>query len=128
MSNDDTQQHDKARYHCDTCNSGLRLVHGEHGSFWGCQNKECQSRYTLVDGKMVLKKRAEKSDHDCVACTDGKLCKHETEKGVFWGCSNFPNCKQNFGDLEGVPDFEGVLKRKKKEAKAAVKDGMSVDF
>jgi DNA topoisomerase-3 len=43
--------------------------------------------------------------HKCMACGCGLSRRASKKKGQFWwGCSNFPTCKQTYPDLKGRPD------------------------
>ncbi len=44
--------------------------------------------------------------HKCMACGSGLSRRPSKKKGQFWwGCSNFPTCKQTYPDLKGRPDY-----------------------
>ena len=44
--------------------------------------------------------------HKCMACGNGLSRRPAKRKGQFWwGCSNFPTCKQTYPDLKGRPDY-----------------------
>jgi len=44
--------------------------------------------------------------HKCMACGSGLARRPSKKKGHFWwGCSNFPTCKQTYPDLKGRPDY-----------------------
>lgn len=44
--------------------------------------------------------------HKCMACGSGLSRRPSRKKGKFWwGCSNFPTCKQTYPDLKGRPDY-----------------------
>ncbi|PRD67656.1 DNA topoisomerase III [Malikia spinosa] len=44
--------------------------------------------------------------HKCMACGSGLSRRASKKKGQFWwGCSNFPTCKQTYPDLKGRPDY-----------------------
>jgi DNA topoisomerase-3 len=44
--------------------------------------------------------------HKCMACGTGLSRRPSKKKGVFWwGCSNYPTCKQTYPDLKGRPDY-----------------------
>ncbi|AHF04680.1 DNA topoisomerase [Marichromatium purpuratum 984] len=44
--------------------------------------------------------------HKCMACGSGLSRRPSRKKGQFWwGCSNFPTCKQTYPDLKGRPDY-----------------------
>ncbi|MFH0782582.1 MAG: DNA topoisomerase 3 [Pseudomonadota bacterium] len=44
--------------------------------------------------------------HKCMACGSGLTRRPGKKKGQFWwGCSNFPTCRQTYPDLKGHPDY-----------------------
>jgi DNA topoisomerase-3 len=48
--------------------------------------------------------------HKCMACGSGLSRRPSKKKGQFWwGCSNFPTCKQTYPDLKGRPDYSKGL-------------------
>ena len=45
--------------------------------------------------------------HKCMACGTGLSRRPTKKKGHFWwGCSNFPTCKQTYPDIKGKPDYK----------------------
>lgn len=58
---------------------------------------------TFADDKEVAKAS---SLHKCMACCSELVRRSAKKKGQFWwGCSNFPTCKQTYSDLKGRPDY-----------------------
>lgn len=44
--------------------------------------------------------------HKCMVCGGGLSRRPSRKKGHFWwGCSNFPTCKQTYPELKGRPDY-----------------------
>lgn len=44
--------------------------------------------------------------HKCMSCSAGLSRRPSKKKGQFWwGCSNYPTCKQTYPDLKGRPDY-----------------------
>lgn len=44
--------------------------------------------------------------HKCMTCGSGLSRRPSKKKGQhWWGCSNFPGCKQTYPDLKGRPDY-----------------------
>jgi DNA topoisomerase-3 len=44
--------------------------------------------------------------HKCMSCGSGLSRRPSRKKGQFWwGCSNYPTCKQTYPDLKGRPDY-----------------------
>ena len=78
---------------------------GEY-DFFSCSDRACNASYPNVDGKPgEARKKAEVSKFKCKAC--GKaLVRRESAKGIFFGCSGYPACKQLYQVTEdGKPDF-----------------------
>ena len=100
------------KFVCNAC--GKPLVHmkgqrrdgsGEY-DFFSCSDRACNASYPNVDGKPgEARKKAEVSKFKCKAC--GKaLVRRESAKGIFFGCSGYPACKQLYQVTEdGKPDF-----------------------
>lgn len=58
---------------------------------------------TIAGGKEAA---AVSTLHKCMACSSGLSRRPSKKKGHFWwGCSNFPTCKQTYPDLKGRPDY-----------------------
>lgn len=47
----------------------------------------------------------------CPTCKKGHLRKRNGEKGTFWGCNRYPDCKATFPDQDGKPNFNAKPKR-----------------
>lgn len=83
--------------------------------FWACSDKEnCGHTANDEAGKPVEKQEAVISDiFKCKLCNSGLIrrtgkSKRTKKPYAFWGCSGYPNCKQTYPDIRGVPDFEKV--------------------
>ena len=46
-----------------------------------------------------------KGTFQCPRCKSGILVKRNGKNGIFWGCSNFPNCTMTCNDKNNSPDF-----------------------
>jgi len=59
---------------------------------------------SIAGGKEALKVS---ELHKCMACSNGLTRRASSKKkGVFWwGCSNYPTCKQTYPDIKGRPDY-----------------------
>ena len=55
-----------------------------------------------------------KDVEECPACKEGILKRRKGKHGFFWGCNNYPKCKNTAPDKKGKPDFS-----EKKTAPAA---------
>lgn len=107
---------------CPRCNRPMRLNDGKYGSFWGCtgwnaKENPCNHSMDNVDGKPV--ERQEKnpkqlSQFECSACGNKlihqtgtyKTGKNKGQKYSFFGCSNFPKCKQKYDEVNGEPKYD----------------------
>lgn len=47
---------------------------------------------------------------DCPKCGKGHLRLKKSDKGKFWGCSTYPECKATFDDAKGKPDMSAKEK------------------
>ena len=49
--------------------------------------------------------------HKCMSCGGGLIRRPSKKAGVFWwGCSNYPECKQTYFDKKGKPDYSSGAK------------------
>lgn len=48
--------------------------------------------------------------HLCPQCKKGNLRKRAGSKGVFWGCSAYPDCSASFEDVKGRPSLKAKPK------------------
>lgn len=93
------EQDQKTPYKCKQCGKMLLLktnrTTGE--SFFGCsgyQTKSCDTVYPMgKDKKPVYNRKVEILGQPCVSC-GGKMVKRGGKYGVFYGCENFPKCRQ----------------------------------
>lgn len=70
---------------CDVCGSNMVIRNGRFGQFLACKNyPECKNT------KPILQKIGVK----CPSCDNGEVIVKKSKRGkVFYGCSNFPNCR-----------------------------------
>jgi len=58
---------------------------------------------TIADAKESV---AVSTVYQCMACGTGLARRPSQKKGYFWwGCSNYPSCKQTYPDVKGRPDY-----------------------
>lgn len=98
---------------CPDCDQEIRLIKPKQGKqFWGhvdYQNNQCQTYFDNKGGKPVKREALPTSnDYPCPTCGEGHLQrKPAKKKGVFWwGCDNYPTCKQTYFDDDGKPQLE----------------------
>ena len=48
--------------------------------------------------------------HSCPVCKKGELRKRPSSKGVFWGCTSYPDCRETFEDQKGRPNLKPKAK------------------
>ncbi|RYZ91122.1 MAG: DNA topoisomerase III [Proteobacteria bacterium] len=61
---------------------------------------------TPLDGKL----KATGPLHTCPECKKAPLRKRKGQKGDFWGCSAYPECRASFEDLKGMPSLKAKPK------------------
>ena len=92
-------------YKCPQCGDELRRVSTRNGFFWVCRSygKTCNAKWFLDrNSKPVIEK--------CPSCK-GYMVQLKGPKGLFFGCVNYPNCKETMqADEKGFP----IVKRLKK--------------
>ncbi len=98
---------------CPDCQQEIRLIKPKQGKqFWGhvdYKNNDCPAKFENKGGKPVKRKALPTSDdYPCPTCKKGHLQRRPAKKkGVFWwGCDNYPDCKQTYFDDDGKPQFE----------------------
>ena len=103
---------------CPECNSDLVIRNGKYGKFVSCSNyPNCK----------YIKKEAKQNVEvcDCIKCGQ-KIVERKTKKGkIFYGCSNFPKCKEAFWDLpigEKCPECNNMLVKKDDKIKCSACD------
>lgn len=96
---------------CPECGHDLVIRKGRYGEFTACSN------YPTC--KYIKKEEKEKAPAvevcDCIKCGN-KIVERKTKKGkVFYGCSNFPKCKEAYWDKpvgEKCPECNSMLVEK----------------
>ncbi|KKX24198.1 DNA topoisomerase 3 [Rhizobium sp. LC145] len=96
---------------CPSCGKPLRRLKKKDKNeyFWGCTGFADGCKFACDDkgGKPVPREVPKVSElHKCMACGHGLSRRPGKKRGMFWwGCSNFPTCKQTYPDLKGRPDY-----------------------
>lgn len=98
------------KYPCPDCGKPLRRIKGSKGFFWGCTGYKdgCTASFSDKAGRPVLmaKKPEPSTKYKCMSCTHPLVRRQGKQKGTyFWGCSNYPNCKQYYPDVGGRPNY-----------------------
>ncbi len=100
---------------CPNCNSPLVIRKGKYGKFTACSNfPEC---------KYIKQEEKEKVEIcNCPIC-DGKIVEKKSKRGkIFYGCDNYPKCKEAYWD-EPIgrlcPECNSMLTKKKEKIKCS---------
>jgi len=82
------------QHKCPTCGGGFSKRKGKFGSFWSCNDRNCNT--TAQDNRGKPAAPAPKpvlTDIDCPKCENGKLRKVKSRKGKeFLSCEHYPTC------------------------------------
>jgi len=91
---------------CPNCQKSLRRRKGSKGWFWACTGyPDCKTTLPDARGKPGKPKAAEPSGGKVYPCPDCQqpMRRIKGNKGHFWGCTGYPNCKATLPDVEGKP-------------------------
>lgn len=99
---------------CPKCNKMtlFKISIPKRNAFWACSDKS-NCCFTINDdnGKPAQIKEVIISEiYKCKVCNSGLIrrtgkSKKTKKPYAFWSCSNYPNCKENYSDIIGKPDF-----------------------
>jgi len=100
---------------CPNCGNPLVIRKGKYGEFVACSNfPEC--KYIKADETKIVE------ICDCPECS-GKIIEKKSRKGkIFYGCNNYPKCKNAYWDLpigEKCPECDKMLTNKKGKIKCS---------
>ncbi len=103
---------------CPECGHDLVIRKGRYGEFTACSNYP-----TCKYIKKEVKEKAPAVEVcDCIKC-GSKIVERKTKKGkVFYGCSNFPKCKEAYWDKptgEKCPECNSMLVEKDNKIKCS---------
>ena len=94
---------------CPECGSPLVIRKGKYGEFTACSNYP-KCKYIKPTEREI------KEVCNCPSC-DGKIIEKKSKKGkIFYGCNNFPKCKEAYWDLpigDKCPNCASMLTKKK---------------
>ena len=121
FENMEKKEPEKTGEKCPECNSELVIRNGKYGKFTACSN------YPTC--KYIKKEEKEKKEIievcDCIKC-GSKIVERTTKKGkVFYGCSNFPKCKEAYWDKptgKKCPECNNMLVEKEDIIKCSACD------
>ena len=103
MNHNETEQ---VVYQCTSCGESLvrKKARDTQRYFWGCSNyPDCKTILPDDNGKPGEKHNTyELTQYSCPGCETGKLAKREGKYGIFYGCTNFPECKTTGNTIEDI--------------------------
>ena len=106
---------------CPECGKELVIRNGKYGEFTACSNYPT-CKYIKKEEK---EEKVVVEVCDCIKC-DGKIVERKTRKGkVFYGCNNFPKCKEAYWDKptgERCPECNSMLVEKNDKIKCSACD------
>ncbi len=86
-----------SKYKCHSCKKPMvrRKVKSKNTYFWGCTGyPECTVTLPDAKGKPGAKRvTAKKTSQQCSKCKTGYFVERKGARGRFYGCSNYPKCK-----------------------------------
>lgn len=85
---------------CPVCGSSMAVKSGKAGDFYACSAyPKCTCTIPMTTTGVV-----------CPTCKKGEICSKTSQKGtIYWGCSNYKECKQvywNESDIEKLKNTE----------------------
>jgi len=100
---------------CQACGKPMRRIEGTKGFFWGCTayREGCKTTLPDVDGKPGVARQVEAQitqpvlSYPCPRCQK-PLRLAKGSRGLFWGCSAYPECKHTQPDDGGKPGVRAV--------------------
>ena len=94
FENMEKKEPEKTGETCPECGGDLVIRKGRYGEFTACSNYPT-CKYIKKEEK---EKKEVKEICDCIKCGN-KIVERKTKKGkIFYGCSNFPKCKEAYWD------------------------------
>jgi DNA topoisomerase-3 len=104
---------------CPDCGKPMRYIAHAKGDFHGCTGYPgCRRVVRAKDGKPGAGKAQPRASarHTCLVCGKALVRRPGKEDGqFFWGCSDFPKCRNTYPDHDGKPKY-GKEKGKTKDA------------
>ena len=85
----------------------LFLISDGKGTLEEFLDGQAQFTAELCEAAFNAKFKLPEGVYKCPRCQSGVMKKRNGKNGVFWGCSNYPECRMTFNDKNGKPDFEG---------------------
>ena len=118
FENMEKKEPEKVGEKCPECGEELVKRRGKYGEFIACSNyPEC--KYIKKEEKVVVEVC------DCIKC-GSKIVERKTKKGkIFYGCSNFPKCKEAYWDKPTgkiCPECNNMLVEKNDQIKCSACD------
>ena len=121
FENMEKKEPEKTGEKCPECGGELVIRKGKYGEFTACSNYPT-CKYIKKEEK---DKKEVKEICDCIKCGN-KIVERTTKKGkIFYGCSNFPKCKEAYWDKptgKKCPECNNMLIEKDNEIKCSACD------
>ncbi len=114
---------------CNKCGSEMQIKFGKFGKFIACTNfPECKNTEPIEDNNKEgeAEKKETKENIKCDKC-DGEMQMKKSKFGEFYGCSNYPECK-NIKSLENTEEETKSIKCDKCDGEMQVKKGRFGEF
>ncbi len=88
---------EKTDYKCELCGSEMVIRTGRFGRFLSCSNYPICKNTKHIDknGKLISTEKSENQEDSNIICEKcgGKMVLKRSKFGSFYGCSNYPKCK-----------------------------------
>lgn len=81
---------------CPECSNIMILREGKNGKFFGCKSyPDCKTTAKLGDdgNPIFVERKTTENAETCTKCKKGKMIERNGKFGKFFGCSNYPKCK-----------------------------------
>jgi DNA topoisomerase-3 len=103
---------------CPQCQASMLLRKGKYGTFWACPHyPSCRATLPIENdfSKQNINETHQSKNKasipeppiPCPKC-HAPLVRRKSNKGFFWGCSQYPSCKQTLPDDKGKPVIHKV--------------------
>lgn len=95
---------------CKECGEVLKCIRKGKSKFWGCSGyPTCKQTYSDKKGEpdyeAVQSIEQGSKGHKCRTC-GGYLVPRKSKHGKFWGCQNYPKCRQTYNNDNEMPMFD----------------------
>ena len=104
---------------CDKCGAPMAIKVGKFGPFLAC------TAYPKCRNIKNIKDNGQNTGIKCPNCGQGEIVQKRSRRGIFYGCSNYPDCKTAYWGKptgEKCPDCGALLISGKKQIQCSNKD------